>query len=76
MHTPQQVIDTYFLETRCVILEIAAVLDRYEAAVKRCGNEAEKQEKMICLRRALTLLADPERKDNRTEQLLELFASV
>lgn len=76
MQTPQQVIDTYFLETRCVILEIAAVLDRYEAAVNRCGSEAEKQENLTCLREALDLLADSEKKDNRTEQLLELFAAV
>jgi hypothetical protein len=76
MQTPQQVIDTYFLESRCVILEIAAVLDRYEAAVKRCGDEAAKQEKLLCLRQSLNLLADPARMDNRTERLLELFATV
>jgi hypothetical protein len=76
MLTPQQVIDTYFLESRCVLLEVSAMLDRYEAAVKRCGTEAERREKLICMRRALTVLADPEKKENRTEKLLELFATL
>jgi hypothetical protein len=76
MLTPQQVIDTYFLESRCVLLEVAAMLDRYEAAVTRCGTPAEKQEKLNGLRRALAFLADTQPSANRAERLLEIFAEI
>jgi hypothetical protein len=38
MLKPSQVVDTYFLESRHQLLEIAAYLDRYDAAVARNGN--------------------------------------
>ena len=41
MLSPQQVLDTYFLEARRDLLELAALLDRYDAAVAREGEEAK-----------------------------------
>ncbi|MFM7606267.1 MAG: hypothetical protein ACKO8Z_13870 [Prosthecobacter sp.] len=76
MLTPQQVIDTYFLESRCVLLEVAAMLDRYEDAMARSGTPAEKQEKLDGMRRALALLADPTPSATHTERLLEIFAEI
>lgn len=76
MLSPQTIIDTYYLENRCVLLEIAATLDRYDQAVIRTGNKAVNEEKLEVLRKALALLADPTSSDNRAEQLLELFATV
>ena len=38
MLKPSQVVDTYFLESRHQLLEIAAYLDRYDAAVARAGD--------------------------------------
>ena len=35
MLTPPQIVETYFLESRYMLLEIAAYLDRYDAAVNR-----------------------------------------
>ena len=40
MLTPAQVAETYFLESRHQLLEIAAYLDRYDAAVARSGAAA------------------------------------
>lgn len=76
MHTPQQVIESEFLESRCSLLEIAATFDRHDAAMARTGEPAGQPEKQDCLRKALALLAKPELATNRTEQLLHLFATV
>jgi len=76
MLKPQQVIDTYYLDARCMLLEIAATLDRYDAAVARSGDPAADTAKLECLRKALALVADPVEKDQRTRKLLELFATV
>lgn len=41
MLSPRQVLDTYYLEARRDLLEIAALLDRYDAAVEREGSSAD-----------------------------------
>lgn len=76
MLTPQQIIGTYYLESRCALLEIAAMLDRHDAAAQRTGTLAENAEKLTCLRNALALLADPAASTDRAERLLHLFATV
>ncbi|MFC5050941.1 hypothetical protein ACFPK9_09975 [Rubritalea spongiae] len=76
MLTPQEVIDSEYLESRCALLEIAAMFDRYDSAVQRTGQNAENPEKLECLRNALSLLAKTDSSDNRAEQLLHLFATV
>ncbi len=75
MLTPQQVIDTYYLESRCMLLEIAAMLDRYDAAVARTGSPAENEAKLALLRDVMATLADPSSKE-RTTVLLEAFATA
>ena len=76
MLKPQNVIDTYYLEARCMILEIAAVFDRYDASVEREGTPAEDARKLQCLREAMQLTADPDEHNNRAEKLLQLFANI
>ena len=76
MLTPQQVIDSEYLESRCYLLEIAAVLDRYDSALERTGKAAENTDQLDCLRKALALLAEPGESKDRAEQLLQLFATV
>jgi len=44
MLTPQQIIDSEYLESRCALLEIAAVLDRHDTAVNRTGKSADNTE--------------------------------
>ena len=76
MLTPQKVIDTYYLESRCALLEIAAMLDRHDIATERTGAPASDTTKLECLRSALSLLAAPTPSTDRAERLLHLFASV
>lgn len=79
MLTPPQVIENYFLESRHQILEIAAMMDRYDAAMQRGGNGAAgapaNGQKIELLRKALAIAADPKPAGDRTVALLELFAT-
>ena len=80
MLTPAQVAETYFLESRHQLLEIAAYLDRYDAAVARSGGSngqaAADEKKLALLRRALEIVAEQKPAKERTVALLELFATL
>ena len=76
MLTPEQVIDSEYLESRCALLEIAAVFDRYEMALERSSAAVGNVDKLECLRKALKLIAETDETSNRAEQLLKLFATV
>jgi hypothetical protein len=76
MLTPKQIIESEYLEARCSLLEIAAMLDRYYIAIARDGKVVEKPQKIDCLQEALALLAKEDNSTARTEQLLHLFATV
>jgi hypothetical protein len=72
MLTPKQTLDTYYLEARRDLLEVAALLDRYDEAVKRAGKSAEDESRLHVLKTAMQLLA----KDDRAAQLLEHFSKI
>jgi hypothetical protein len=80
MLTPRQIIETSFLEARHMLLEVAALLDRHDAAVARAAadsaGDAATAEKLAVLREALAVLAAGEGGGERTVELLELFARV
>ncbi len=72
MQTPQEILDTYFLDTRHELLEIAATLDRYDRAVehaKPTSNDPRRQR----IQEALDILAGTQHGD-RAEMLLNLFS--
>ena len=74
MLTPHQVIDTYFLEARHMLLEIAAVA-RAGGPVGN-GRPAADAAKLAALRESLRILAEPAPGRERTVELLELFAQA
>jgi hypothetical protein len=80
MLTADQVVDTYFLEARHMLLEIAALLDRHDAAVARDGghpgNGRATAAKLAALRDALAILREAAPARERTVALLELFAKA
>jgi len=73
MLTPNDVLDNYYLDTRCMLIEIAAFLDRHDHAVERQGG-ADPDDRLDQIYQALTLLADREAAPNRGERLLNLFS--
>lgn len=72
MLTPQQVIDQYFLDHRCALVELAGFLDRYDAAVKRHG-EPEDAGRLELIHEALEALRQPTPKEGHAASLLRLF---
>jgi hypothetical protein len=75
MLSTRQVLDKSFLDARCMILEIAATLDRYDASVAGAdvapGGPDPRLEK---LRQSLEILADRKTTPDRAERLLQLFS--
>ena len=77
MLSPQKTLDTYYLEARRDLLEVAAMLDRYDEAGKRDGAKAENESKKVSLLEAMEILAQTEHPNaNRAEQLLNHFAKI
>jgi hypothetical protein len=75
MLTAPQVLDEYFLDARCMLLEIAATLDRYDAAHQRAGSASEAGDpRLEKLYESLAILADRGAASNRAERLLNLFS--
>jgi hypothetical protein len=74
MLTANQVIDKYFLETRCMLVEIAATLDRIDRAVEASGESPARDDRVVRIRRALSCLANEQTGSNRSEQLLLMFS--
>ncbi len=77
MLSPQKTLDTYYLEARRDLLEVAAMLDRYDRSVEREGQKADDESRLNSLLDALALLSKSDHpKSNRAEQLLVHFAKV
>ena len=77
MLSPEKTLDTYYLEARRDLLEVAAMLDRYDEAVKRVGSKADDESKKNSLLDAMKILAESDHPAaNRTEQLLIHFAKL
>ncbi|XZE17620.1 hypothetical protein SH449x_002894 [Pirellulaceae bacterium SH449] len=66
--TQQQVIDTYFMEHRAKLLDIAAYLDR----IDRGSGENPNDFRDVAFRKALSILSSPE--PHRAKKILELFS--
>lgn len=77
MLSPQKTLDTYYLEARRDLLEVAAMLDRYDEAVNRDGQKAGDESRKESLLQAMEILSKPDHADaNRAEQLLVHFAKI
>lgn len=72
MQTALQVLDHEFLDTRCMLIEIAAMLDRYD----RTGQGDAGDPRIDLIYQALAVLANRDASANRSEQLLNLFTQL
>jgi len=72
-----EVLDTYFLDTRCTLLEIAATLDRLDRAAEDGSDEAPVGDsRLVKIYQSLALLAEKETTPDRAERLLNLFSDL
>ncbi len=75
MLNPDRVIDEYYLEVRCKLLEIGAIMDRYDRAVQRTSDRSgEKDARLVKCREALSILNAAQEKANRAEQIALVFS--
>ena len=75
MLSPRQTLDEYSLEVRCKLLEIAAVLDRYDRACARDpASAAPDDPRLARFRRSLAVLSSPQDQPNRAEQVALVFS--
>jgi hypothetical protein len=63
-------LDTYFLEARCKILEVAAILDRFGRG--RDASATDTDPRVACIREALEVLAD--HSGGRAERIQKIFS--
>lgn len=68
--TARQLLDMYFLDMRCALLETAAAMDRIERA--EGGEDIHKDIRLKNIKDALEIIKNG--KDNRAEQFLRLFS--
>jgi hypothetical protein len=78
MLTANEVLGTYFLETRCQLLDIAAMLDRLDRAAASGGaaDDPSTDTRLAKIYQSLTLLAQRETTPDRAERLLNLFSDL
>ena len=72
MLTAAQVLDTYFLETRAKLLEIAANLDRFDRALDAPSRHDDPR--LAFVQNALQILQAPSHTPNRAEQIQRLYS--
>lgn len=72
-----QVLDNYFLDTRCKLLEIAATLDRYDrASGGDLGSGDIIDSRLEKIYDSLAMLSQPKPRSDRSETLLNLFSDL
>ncbi len=71
-----EVLGTYFLETRCQLIEIAAMLDRLDRAAAAGSGDPLADVRLARIYQSLALLAKPETTPDRAERLLNLFTDL
>ncbi len=76
--SPKQVLNTYYLDTRWHLLEVAAMLDRAQRAETAWSEDdtLKTDLRASLLRQALEILASDSPEPNRAERLLGLFTQL
>jgi hypothetical protein len=77
MLKPDEVLEKDYLDTRCMLLDIAATLDRLDAAAQRQQVPVPKGDRRLKeIYQSLQLLAEQDTTADRAERLLNLFSDL
>jgi hypothetical protein len=68
------VLDRYYLDCRCMLLELAATLDRHHRAPSEPSGAAAADARLLLLQQAVQILADPSAHADRAERILQLMS--
>jgi hypothetical protein len=66
----ERALDSYFLEARCKLLDVAAILDRINRGLPT--EELENDPRLLRIRRAMEVLLD--RSGGRAERIQQIFS--
>lgn len=77
MLTADKVLDKYYLDVRCMLIEIAATLDRHDRALEeRAAGGGDNDERLDKVYEALASLSKPSKTPDRSERLLNMFSDL
>jgi hypothetical protein len=77
MLKPDEVLEKDYLDTRCMLLEIAATLDRLDLAAEREHGAVPREDRRLReIYRSLELLVEQPTTADRAERLLNLFSDL
>jgi len=68
------VLEMEYLNCRCMLLELAAALDRYDRAPCSPGKETPADERLMLLRQVIRILAEPSDQPDRAKRMLQLMS--
>ncbi len=74
MLTADKVLDKYYLEVRCMLIEIAATLDRHDRALEEGDDGSDPRLDKVY--DALAMLAKSGGMPDRSERLLNMFSDL
>ena len=76
MLTAEKVLDKYYLEVRCMLIEIAATLDRHDRALEERAEGGQQDERLDKIYEALAELSKSSNTSDRSERLLNMFSDL
>ena len=68
------VLERHFLDCRCMILELAATLDRHDRAPATPGGGGAADERLVLLQQAIHVLANPSAQPDRAQRILQMLS--
>ena len=73
MKTAKDVMDQSYIEARSKLIDVAAILDRYDRAAGGGGGngKAGEEKRMAALRAVIGILNEPGKRADRAEQVLK-----
>ena len=74
MMNQNAVMERYCPDCRCMLLELAATLDRHDRASFAPGGAKAPDERLVLLQQAIQLLVDPSAQPDRAERILKMLS--
>ena len=68
------VLERYYLDCRCMLLELAATLDRHDRAPATSGGSGAADERLAILQQAIQVLANPSAQPDRAQRILQMLS--
>ncbi len=70
------VLERYYLDCRCMLLELAATLDRHDRAPAASGVGEAADERLALLQQAIHVLANPSAQPDRAKRILQMLSDT